>query len=86
MMTSSDSGHAVAGGLARHIPVLIRPAVELLDVRSGGVYVDATFGAGGYTVKSSLRRTATSLRLTATRARSRAAPILCRRRKGGWCW
>ena len=49
MMTSSDSGHAVAGGLARHIPVLIRPAVELLDVRSGGVYVDATFGAGGYT-------------------------------------
>jgi 16S rRNA (cytosine1402-N4)-methyltransferase len=49
MMTSSDSGHAVAGGLARHIPVLIRPAVELLDVRSGGVYIDATFGAGGYT-------------------------------------
>lgn len=49
MMTSSDSGHAVAGGLARHIPVLIRPAVELLNVRSGGVYVDATFGAGGYT-------------------------------------
>src|SRR3981189_3538501 len=48
MMTSSDSGHAVAGGLARHIPVLIRPAVEFLDVRSGGVYVDATFGAGGY--------------------------------------
>ena len=49
MMTSSDSGHAVAGGLARHIPVLVRPAVEFLDVRSGGVYVDATFGAGGYT-------------------------------------
>jgi len=48
MMTSGDSGHAVAGGLARHIPVLIRPAVELLAVRSGGVYVDATFGAGGY--------------------------------------
>ena len=49
MMTSSDSGHAVAGGLARHIPVLVRPAVEFLDVRAGGVYVDATFGAGGYT-------------------------------------
>src|SRR6476646_7276367 len=30
MMTSGDSGHAVAGGLARHIPVLIRPAVEIL--------------------------------------------------------
>ena len=49
MMTGSDSGHAVAGGLARHIPVLVRPAVELLDVRDGGVYIDATFGAGGYT-------------------------------------
>ena len=45
MMTSSDSGHAVAGGLARHIPVLIRPAVELLDVRAGGGY--ARQSAGG---------------------------------------
>src|SRR5262249_59520289 len=32
----------------RHIPVLVRPAVELLAARAGGVYVDATFGAGGY--------------------------------------
>jgi 16S rRNA (cytosine1402-N4)-methyltransferase len=48
MMTSSDSNPAVAGGLARHIPVLVRPAVELLAVRPGGVYIDATFGAGGY--------------------------------------
>jgi 16S rRNA (cytosine1402-N4)-methyltransferase len=48
MMASSDSQSAVAGGLARHIPVLVRCAVELLNVRDGGVYVDATFGAGGY--------------------------------------
>jgi 16S rRNA (cytosine1402-N4)-methyltransferase len=47
-MTGSDSA-AVAGGLARHLPVLARPAVGWLGVRSGGVYVDATFGAGGYT-------------------------------------
>jgi 16S rRNA (cytosine1402-N4)-methyltransferase len=47
MMTSSDSS-AVAGGLARHIPVLGRPAVEFLNVHDGGVYIDATFGAGGY--------------------------------------
>ncbi len=47
MMTGSDS-NAVAGGLARHIPVLARRAVEWLGVREGGVYVDATFGAGGY--------------------------------------
>src|ERR1700742_1041522 len=31
-----------------HIPVLGREAVEALHVRDGGVYVDATFGAGGY--------------------------------------
>ena len=48
MTAGSDSGFAVAGGLARHIPVLGRRAVELLHVRAGGVYVDATFGAGGY--------------------------------------
>ena len=49
MIAGSDSGKpAVAGGLARHIPVLAPRAVEWLDVRDGGVYVDATFGAGGY--------------------------------------
>ena len=48
MMAGSDSGSAVAGGLARHIPVLGRRAVEYLDVRDGGIYLDTTFGAGGY--------------------------------------
>ena len=49
MMAGSDGGDpAVAGGPAHHIPVLVRPAIELLAVRDGGVYVDATFGAGGY--------------------------------------
>ena len=32
----------------RHIPVLGRQAIELLGPRDGGIYVDATFGAGGY--------------------------------------
>ncbi len=47
MMAGSD-GPAVAGGLARHVPVLARPALELLNVRDGGIYIDGTFGAGGY--------------------------------------
>jgi 16S rRNA (cytosine1402-N4)-methyltransferase len=47
-MTGSDST-AVAGGLAGHVPVLGRRTVEWLGVRAGGRYVDATFGAGGYT-------------------------------------
>ena len=32
----------------RHVPVLGREAVDLLSPRDGGVYLDATFGAGGY--------------------------------------
>ena len=50
MMTGGDS-NAVAGGPARHIPVLANRALEWLSVRDGGTYVDATLGAGGYTRK-----------------------------------
>jgi 16S rRNA (cytosine1402-N4)-methyltransferase len=32
----------------KHIPVLLREAVELLAPKSGGVYVDGTLGAGGH--------------------------------------
>src|SRR5581483_6670914 len=48
MMAGRD-GSAVAGGPARHVPVLARPALELLRPRDGGIYIDGTFGAGGYT-------------------------------------
>ncbi len=48
-MTAGSGGSAVAGGSALHIPVLGRSAVDFLNVRDGGVYIDGTFGAGGYT-------------------------------------
>ncbi len=40
--------HDTARYIPGHIPVLARRAVELLNVRDGGIYIDATFGAGGY--------------------------------------
>ena len=46
---SDNDSDAAGGGHALHIPVLAGRAVEWLGVRDGGVYVDATFGAGGYT-------------------------------------
>ncbi len=45
----SAGGETIAGAAARHIPVLGRQAVDWLAVKSGGLYIDGTFGAGGYT-------------------------------------
>ncbi|MGE5478379.1 MAG: 16S rRNA (cytosine(1402)-N(4))-methyltransferase, partial [Bacteroidales bacterium] len=33
-----------------HIPVLLDEVLDALAVKDGGVYVDGTFGAGGYTL------------------------------------
>jgi 16S rRNA (cytosine1402-N4)-methyltransferase len=49
MTGGSDGFAAVAGGPAPHIPVLGRAALDFLKVQDGGVYIDGTFGAGGYT-------------------------------------
>ena len=49
MTAGGDGFAAVAGGPALHIPVLGRPAIDFLNVHDSGVYIDATFGAGGYT-------------------------------------
>lgn len=34
--------------MVAHVSVLLGPALELLEIRPGGIYVDATFGAGGH--------------------------------------
>src|SRR5262249_60488114 len=48
-MMVGSGGSAVAGGPALHIPVLGRPAGELLPPKQSGIYVGGTFGAGGAT-------------------------------------
>ena len=48
MTAGGDGFAAVAGGPALHIPVLGRPALDFLNIHDGGIYIDATFGAGGY--------------------------------------
>jgi 16S rRNA (cytosine1402-N4)-methyltransferase len=45
---AGNVGMTRSAALPRHIPVLGHQAIALLDPRDGGVYVDATFGGGGY--------------------------------------
>jgi 16S rRNA (cytosine1402-N4)-methyltransferase len=48
MTAGGDSFAAVVGGPAPHIPVLAGPVCDFLNIRRDGLYIDATFGAGGY--------------------------------------
>ncbi len=48
MTTSAPHTTNNTGPLA-HIPVLGREAIDALEPKDGGVYIDATFGRGGYT-------------------------------------
>lgn len=35
-------------GKVEHVPVLLQPALNALNVRPGGIYVDCTYGRGGH--------------------------------------
>ena len=89
MISGRDTGQPdVAGGPARHIPVLARDAITFLDVRDNGLYIDGTFGAGGYSRALLLAadcrviaidRDATAIARLSARADSRGAEVRRRR-------
>ena len=31
-----------------HVPVLLKQSIDGLDIKSGGIYIDVTFGGGGH--------------------------------------
>ena len=48
MMAGRGTGDGAAGGPTRHIPVLLDEVLRGLALPPGGVCLDGTFGAGGY--------------------------------------
>jgi len=49
-MTGRGDGQTeAAGGPARHVPVLLEEVLAASGAERGGAFIDATFGAGGYT-------------------------------------
>lgn len=46
-MTAADPEVAPGGG---HVPVMLHEVLDALNPRDGAIYVDGTFGAGGYAV------------------------------------
>src|SRR5262249_40762476 len=48
MIARTHSPQPATVGPAPHWPVLLRQAIDYLAPRDGGVYIDGTFGAGGY--------------------------------------
>jgi 16S rRNA (cytosine1402-N4)-methyltransferase len=48
MMAGRGRNSSAAGGLARHIPVMLSEVLGTLHPKDGDIIVDGTFGAGGY--------------------------------------
>lgn len=53
--SNAERNHAQDAGNGNHTAVLRDEALEMLALEPGGYYVDATFGAGGYTREMLLR-------------------------------
>ena len=47
-----ERGH---GGKAGHVPVLLKEAIDFLNIRRGGTYIDATVGLGGHSYEIAKR-------------------------------
>ena len=45
---STDTPQGVGRGETGHVPVLLQEAIDFLNVRRGGTYIDATVGLGGH--------------------------------------
>ncbi|HZW80368.1 MAG TPA: 16S rRNA (cytosine(1402)-N(4))-methyltransferase RsmH, partial [Candidatus Deferrimicrobiaceae bacterium] len=52
--TPQGVGHG-GGREASHVPVLLKEAIDFLNVRRGGTYIDATVGLGGHSYEIAKR-------------------------------
>jgi len=51
-VNTPERGH---GGKAGHVPVLLKEAIDFLNIRHGGTYIDATVGLGGHSYEIAKR-------------------------------
>ena len=51
-VNTPERGH---GGKAGHVPVLLKEAIDFLNIRRGGTYIDATVGLGGHSYEIAKR-------------------------------
>ncbi len=55
-LTDTPQGVGHGGGReASHVPVLLKEAIDFLNVRRGGTYIDATVGLGGHSYEIAKR-------------------------------
>jgi 16S rRNA (cytosine1402-N4)-methyltransferase len=54
-LTDTPQGVGRGGRAASHVPVLLKEAIDLLAVRRGGTYIDATVGLGGHSYEIAKR-------------------------------